>query len=584
MSEPFSEELLSAYLDGELSPQLRSAVERWVENSSAASQKLEEFRRLSRLFGELPRSEVPPEFSNEVLHLAERRMLLPEAGAARQSRRWRNWALALAAPAVIAATLLLMLKLSNRNDPAGRPFGDTQVGEIPCRLPGDRSQIADKTHGEMYGETNREPANSLLAHNAAASPAANRPLAPGSGGALEPLDSPATPAAGASAKSTAQQKPMSVAAGGAQTTLVESDPQFLAINAAVQEIRESGNADKVLLVVTAYVVDRAEGLVLLQKDFAANNIRVDFAGETPSIAAIDAKPPHAAGKDAASSEGLYVEARADDVIAGFKTTLARRHPGLRFFVEDSIELASLDDAWKRQFSQGNAQRRADGRRGDDVAKELKSSKDSPEGAKSGTFNDEPPTVSSGRRSKQDDETSQDNKSGQSAMPRKKGPSPSNSRAHQAPGLDQGAVEKAARAAPPQEKGPEDKQAADKDADDKEAADLPESNRASNGARQMAIHALPPVIQNRARFNSGTNSQPSRNSAVPQKQNSSRNAGRNAPAAPVAAKSRDEVPLAKGSEELAEPAPAQVRILIVIEREPQQPDAPAVKKSPSGGAA
>src|SRR5260370_790143 len=91
MSEPISEELLSAYVDGELPPQVRAAVERWVENSPEARQKLEDFRRLSRLFGDLSRTEVPREFPIEVMHLAERRMLLPEAAGSGRRKRLRGW-------------------------------------------------------------------------------------------------------------------------------------------------------------------------------------------------------------------------------------------------------------------------------------------------------------------------------------------------------------------------------------------------------------------------------------------------------------------------------------------------------------
>ena len=90
MNEQFSEEFLSAYVDGELSAQSRAAVERWLERSPEARQKLEDFRQLSRLFGDLSRTEVPDEFSTEVLHLAERRMLLPAADAVRGRIRIRR--------------------------------------------------------------------------------------------------------------------------------------------------------------------------------------------------------------------------------------------------------------------------------------------------------------------------------------------------------------------------------------------------------------------------------------------------------------------------------------------------------------
>src|SRR5205085_12076191 len=102
MSELFSDEFLSAYLDGELSPQERAAVERWIERAPEARQRLDDFRGLSRLFGDLSRTELPREFPTEVMHLAERRMLLPDAAAANGRMQIRGWTLALAATATAA--------------------------------------------------------------------------------------------------------------------------------------------------------------------------------------------------------------------------------------------------------------------------------------------------------------------------------------------------------------------------------------------------------------------------------------------------------------------------------------------------
>src|SRR5579859_5373044 len=79
MKEPFSEEMLSAYLDREMTDAERAEFERWLEQSPEVQEKLADFRRLSQLFGELPRSEVPQEFPTQVLQLAERQMLLAEA-------------------------------------------------------------------------------------------------------------------------------------------------------------------------------------------------------------------------------------------------------------------------------------------------------------------------------------------------------------------------------------------------------------------------------------------------------------------------------------------------------------------------
>jgi hypothetical protein len=109
--------------------------------------------------------------------------------------------------------------------------------------------------------------------------------------------------------------------------------------------------------------------------------------------------------------------------------------------------------------------------------------------------------------------------------------------------------------------------------------MPDVNQPANSARQMFVAVVPPAIQNRARAdgpaNDPVNSQTTRNF--------SRSQNRGAPAAPTEAKARDDKSLAQEKEKMDEPSPALVRMLIVIEREPQGPQAPDAKKGPSGGA-
>src|SRR5216684_4099944 len=120
MKQPFSDEILSAYVDGELSAQERAEVEAWLESNSAAREKLDDFRRLSGLFASLARTEVPREFPTKVLQLAERRMLLPDVAGVTKSLRLRRWAFAIAAPVASAAVLVLMLQ-SHLRGPAAPP-------------------------------------------------------------------------------------------------------------------------------------------------------------------------------------------------------------------------------------------------------------------------------------------------------------------------------------------------------------------------------------------------------------------------------------------------------------------------------
>src|SRR5258707_519880 len=155
MNEQYSEELLSAYVDGDLSPQLRAAVERWVENSPDARQKLEDFKRLSRMFGDLPRTEVAGEFATGVMHLAERRMLLPDAAAAGGPKRFRLWVFALAAPLTAAAALLLILKIANVDDQARKGPAAARVGDAgrPVNL-GNTGNFGNRDRGAQGEQSN----------------------------------------------------------------------------------------------------------------------------------------------------------------------------------------------------------------------------------------------------------------------------------------------------------------------------------------------------------------------------------------------------------------------------------------------
>ncbi|HEY2249758.1 MAG TPA: hypothetical protein VGH74_01810, partial [Planctomycetaceae bacterium] len=332
----------------------------------------------------------------------------------------------------------------------------------------------------------------------------------------------------------------------------DSDGQLQALHAALQEIRESGTPQKYLMVVRARAVDRAEGLVLLQKDFADNNILADAEGAKESKAVAD-DTPHAAkhGSDKrgdnkrggdkrggeASSEGLYIEADADAVIAAFKTTLARRHPGVHFFVEPSIELAALDAESQKNLFRHDVERPAG-----DVGRADVAAKD------------------------QDGDAKSNKKSPQPAAPRKN--ATSNSRTAQGSGSAKETTERHARVPVP----------ANNDSADKRGAPAaPEGNLTANMARQMVVPVVPQAIQNRARSSGARNpfDEKSRNAKSDPEESDDKKSGDK--------KSDNAKPRSQDQEKPDERSPVLVRMLIVIESELPQPAAPADKKEPSGGA-
>ena len=78
-NEKPAEDILSGYLDGELSPAEVEQVERALAKSEKARRRLEELRQVSQLLQDLPALSLPTDFSQQVLQAAERRMLLPES-------------------------------------------------------------------------------------------------------------------------------------------------------------------------------------------------------------------------------------------------------------------------------------------------------------------------------------------------------------------------------------------------------------------------------------------------------------------------------------------------------------------------
>ena len=70
MSRDFPDELLSAYLDGELSPDERAGVERHLASCEADRQLLDELRALRRDMAELPRATAKPGFAERVVKAA----------------------------------------------------------------------------------------------------------------------------------------------------------------------------------------------------------------------------------------------------------------------------------------------------------------------------------------------------------------------------------------------------------------------------------------------------------------------------------------------------------------------------------
>ena len=125
MSLEFSDELLSAYLDGELSPAERARVESHLAADPDARQLVEELRALSADVRELPRYAAGEHFSQRVVQAAQAAKssqngeVMPASLTGTQSlpykvRRGRRLPVVLAGVAAVAAAVAMLAWFANR--------------------------------------------------------------------------------------------------------------------------------------------------------------------------------------------------------------------------------------------------------------------------------------------------------------------------------------------------------------------------------------------------------------------------------------------------------------------------------------
>ncbi|MEX0936646.1 MAG: zf-HC2 domain-containing protein [Pirellulales bacterium] len=129
MSERFSEELISAYLDGELTPAEREEVERALRDDAESQRLLEDFRALRARLQSLPRPALGEDFHRQVLQRAEKAMLAApvatstvepktnethSGGGGSNGRNLRRW---MWPSLAVAAALLVMAVQQFQNEP-----------------------------------------------------------------------------------------------------------------------------------------------------------------------------------------------------------------------------------------------------------------------------------------------------------------------------------------------------------------------------------------------------------------------------------------------------------------------------------
>lgn len=171
------DELLSAYLDGELDEAERAEVETRLQQDPQARELLSQLQAVSESVGSLPKHQLGVELREAVLsqYVVERRERLPEEGV------YRRWIYAAVA---IAAALLLMIYQPPQ------PDGDQQVAGMmrrPGGNPGDEQAKAPRTErqpmvgsiGGLWTSQKKVPLNEVLERSlrsAVAQPASDEVL------------------------------------------------------------------------------------------------------------------------------------------------------------------------------------------------------------------------------------------------------------------------------------------------------------------------------------------------------------------------------------------------------------------------
>ena len=122
MNPQVPNELLSAYFDGEASPDERAAVESLLDESTATRRELDEISQLSALLHSFPRESAPAELVANVQRQTNQIPLVVQATVtpavpARSLRR--EWTAAISAAVVTAAALFMMAGILDRTGARG---------------------------------------------------------------------------------------------------------------------------------------------------------------------------------------------------------------------------------------------------------------------------------------------------------------------------------------------------------------------------------------------------------------------------------------------------------------------------------
>lgn len=113
MNPQVPDELISAYFDGELSPEERSEVERLLSGNEESQRELNETARLSALLHSFPRETAPAELAANVLRQTDQMPLTAKSVKAGTRGVWRDWKAGLLGAAITSLAMCLIIAVSS---------------------------------------------------------------------------------------------------------------------------------------------------------------------------------------------------------------------------------------------------------------------------------------------------------------------------------------------------------------------------------------------------------------------------------------------------------------------------------------
>jgi hypothetical protein len=128
MNPAIPEDLISAYLDGEVTSEERVLVESAMSKSAELRQLYQDLRSLQVDLRSLPRHQLGTDFAQRITDRIGRDAVRPAARIepSRQRANWRRWQPAMAMAISITAVLLVALLVNLRSGSKGRPEGPGQ--------------------------------------------------------------------------------------------------------------------------------------------------------------------------------------------------------------------------------------------------------------------------------------------------------------------------------------------------------------------------------------------------------------------------------------------------------------------------